>query len=159
MEHFDDILRTFVNKTNTFENRCGKNRDEEKMVAVKKLMLASLSNLRFFGTTVSCDELLIALENIIIDRVAKVPTIRKKNITRVLRWTSEWRQQVTVKTREQKGTRKHGPRTAGCSQRNMQRKFGVLERAKIGTQRNTQLAKVAKKQIREDRTHGGRLCQ
>ena len=35
VEHFDDILRTFVNKTNTFENRCGKNRDEEKMFAVK----------------------------------------------------------------------------------------------------------------------------
>ena len=63
VEHFDDILRTFVNKTNTFENRRGKNRDEEKMFAVKKLMHASLLKFRFCGTTVSYDELLIALEN------------------------------------------------------------------------------------------------
>ena len=50
VEQVDDILRTFVNETNKFENRFGKVRDEEKMLAVKKLML---SNFRFRGTTMS----------------------------------------------------------------------------------------------------------
>ena len=38
MEHFDDILRTFKNEMTKFENRFGKIRDEEKVLAVKKLM-------------------------------------------------------------------------------------------------------------------------
>ena len=41
-------------------------RDEEKMLAVKKLMPESLLNHRFPGTTMSDSELLIALYNIII---------------------------------------------------------------------------------------------
>ena len=39
MEQFDDILRTFTNEMNKFEHRFSKIRDEEKMLAVKKLML------------------------------------------------------------------------------------------------------------------------
>ena len=58
---------TFINETNKFENRLGKTRDEEKMLAVKKLMLDSLLNFRFRGTTLNYEELPIALENIIID--------------------------------------------------------------------------------------------
>ena len=42
-------------------------------------MFASLSNFRFFGTTVSYDELLVAWENV-VDKVAKVPTARNKSI-------------------------------------------------------------------------------
>ena len=42
VEQFDDILRTFVNETNTFENRFGKIRDEEGMFPVKNLMLQGL---------------------------------------------------------------------------------------------------------------------
>ena len=38
VEQFDDILRTFTNEMNKFESRFGKIRDEEKMLAVKKLM-------------------------------------------------------------------------------------------------------------------------
>ena len=37
-------------------------------------------NFRFRGTTISYDELLIALENIIIDKVATVPTARNRKI-------------------------------------------------------------------------------
>ena len=44
---FDDILRTFTNEINKFENRFGKIRDEEKMLAVN-----------------------------IVDKVASVPTAR-----------------------------------------------------------------------------------
>ena len=76
VEQFDDVLRTFTNDVNNLENRFGKNRDEEKMLAVKKLMPESLLNYRFGGTTMSYSELIVALENIIIDKVAMVPTAR-----------------------------------------------------------------------------------
>ena len=78
VEHFDDILRTFINEMNKFENRFGKIRDEEEMLAVKKLMPESLLNYRFRGTTMSHSELLVALENFIIDKVATVPTARSR---------------------------------------------------------------------------------
>ena len=76
VEQFDDILRTFTNEMNKFECRFGNIRDEEKMLAVKKLMPESLLNYRFRGTTMSYSELIVALENIIIDKVAMVPTAR-----------------------------------------------------------------------------------
>ena len=75
-EQFDDILRTFSNEMDKFENIFGKIRDEEKMLAVKKLMPESLLNNRFRGTTMSHSELIVALENIIVDKVAMVPTAR-----------------------------------------------------------------------------------
>ena len=67
-EHFDDILRNFVNETNKYEGRFGNSRDEEKILAVK-MMPESLPNYRLRGTTMPCEELLVALENIIIDKV------------------------------------------------------------------------------------------
>ena len=72
----DDILRAFINETNKIENRFGKIRDVEKTVAVKKLMLGSLLNFRIRGTTLTYDELLIALEN--IDKVSTVQTSKQK---------------------------------------------------------------------------------
>ena len=44
VEQLDDILRTFTNEMNKFKNRFGEIWDEEKMLAVKKLMLESLLN-------------------------------------------------------------------------------------------------------------------
>ena len=46
------------------------------MLAVKKLMPDSLLNYRFTGTTMSYSELIVELENIIIDKLAMVPTTR-----------------------------------------------------------------------------------
>ena len=69
VEQFDDILRTFIKETNNYEGRFGKIRDEEKTLVVKRLMPASLLNYRFRGTKLPYEELLIALENIIIDKV------------------------------------------------------------------------------------------
>ena len=68
VEKFDDILRAFKNEMTKFENRFGRIQDEEKVLAVKKLMPESLLNYRFRGTAMSYDELIIALENIIIDK-------------------------------------------------------------------------------------------
>ena len=42
-----NILRTFTNEMDKFENRFGNIRDEEKTLAVKKLMPESLLNNRF----------------------------------------------------------------------------------------------------------------
>ena len=78
VEQFDDILRTFTYEMNKFERRFGKIRDEGKMLAVKKLMPESLLNCRFRGTTMSYSELIVALENIIIDKVAMVPSAKGK---------------------------------------------------------------------------------
>ena len=78
VEQFDDILRTFKNEMTKFEKRFGKIRDEEKVLAVKKLMPESLLNYRFRGTAMSYDELIIALENIIVDKVSTVSTTRSR---------------------------------------------------------------------------------
>ena len=68
------------------------------MIAVDKLMPESQLNCRFRGTTMSYSELLVALENLIIDKVATVPTAQKTGrLTRVLRWRLEWRRKMTVK--------------------------------------------------------------
>ena len=77
VKQFDDILRTFTNEMNKFEKRFGNIRDEEKMLAVKKLMPQNLLNYRCRGTTMSCSELIVALESIIIDKVAMAPTAAK----------------------------------------------------------------------------------
>ena len=78
VEQFNDILMTFIIDTNKFGNRFGTIRDEEKMLAVKKLMPESLLNFRFKGMTMSYSEFLVALENIIIDKVATLPTVRSR---------------------------------------------------------------------------------
>ena len=62
LDHVGDILRTFINEMNKFESRFGAIRDEEKMLAVKKLLPESLLNYRFRGTTLSYGEIIIALE-------------------------------------------------------------------------------------------------
>ena len=72
VEQLDDILRTFINEMNKFESRFGAISDEEKMLAVKKLMPESLLNYRFRGTTMSKSEIFIVLENIIGDKVSTV---------------------------------------------------------------------------------------
>ena len=78
VEQLDDILRTFTNEKTKFENRFGKIRDEEKVLAVKKLMPESLLNYRFRGTAMPYGDLVIALENIIIDKVSTVATARSR---------------------------------------------------------------------------------
>ena len=78
MEQFDDILRTFTNEMNKLESRFGKIRNEEKMLAVKKSMPESLLNCRFRGTTMSYGEHIIALENIIVDKVSTVPSSKSR---------------------------------------------------------------------------------
>ena len=62
VEQFDDILRTFINEVNKFERRFGAIRDEEKMLAVKKLMPESF----------------IAVENIIVDKMSSVPSSKNR---------------------------------------------------------------------------------
>ena len=63
---------------NKFESRFGAIRDEEKMLAVKKLMPESLLNYWFRGTTISYAEIIIALENIIVDKVSTVPSSKNR---------------------------------------------------------------------------------
>ena len=78
MEQFDYILTTFTNEMNKFENGFGKIRDEEKMLAVKKLIPESFLDYRFRGATMPYSELIIALENIIVDKVSTVPSSKSR---------------------------------------------------------------------------------
>ena len=105
VEQFDDILRTFINEMNKLESRFGKTTDEEKMLAVKKLMTESLLNHKFRGTTMSYSELFVALENIIIDKVATVPTARSWKMTEALQWRLEWQRQMMVRMRAKRETK------------------------------------------------------
>ena len=77
-EQFDDILWTFISEMNKFESRFGAIRDEEKMLAVKKLTPESLLNYRFRGTTMSYSEIIIALENIIVEKASTVPSSKNR---------------------------------------------------------------------------------
>ena len=78
VEQFDDILRTFITDMNKFESRFGVTRNEEKMLAVKKLMPESLLNYRLRGTTKPHSEIINALENIIVDKVSTVPSSKSR---------------------------------------------------------------------------------
>ena len=59
-------------------DQLGKIRDEEKTLAVKKLMPEGLLNNRVRRITLSDEELLVALENIIIDKVTTFSASRRK---------------------------------------------------------------------------------
>ena len=50
------------------------------MLAVQKVMLESLLNFRIRGATLTYEELLTALENIVIDKVSAAPTSRGKKV-------------------------------------------------------------------------------
>ena len=76
VEQFNDILRTFINETNIFDNSFDTIRDAE-MLTVKKLVFESLLTFRFRGTTMSYDELLIALGNVIHGQGCNIPVSQK----------------------------------------------------------------------------------
>ena len=123
---------TFTNEINKFENRFGKIRDEEKMLAVKKLMPESLLNYRFRGTTMSYNELIIALENIIVDKVATVPTVRNKKHDTSAPMEIGMAAKEDGENASQEGDQKdHGPRSAGRLQRNWQRKVGLRQGSEL----------------------------
>ena len=64
VEQVDGVRRSFVNEAVKFENRFGKITHEAKMLAVDEILV----NFRFRGTTLKYDELIVALENIIIQQ-------------------------------------------------------------------------------------------
>ena len=56
----------------------GKSETKKKTLAVNKLMPESLQNYRFCGTTLPYEELLIALEKNIMDKVTTHPLFKVK---------------------------------------------------------------------------------
>ena len=83
----DEFLKTFTTEMTKFENRFGKIRDVEKVLAIKKLMPESLLNSKFRRTEVPYGELIITLENIIIDIVSTHP--EAGNMTPAPQWSLE----------------------------------------------------------------------
>ena len=70
VEPFDDIFRNFIDETNKYEGWLGKIRVKPE----------SLLNYRLRGITQPYEELLIALENIITDKVTAHSVPKVKNI-------------------------------------------------------------------------------
>ena len=104
VEQFDDIYWNFTDETNKYDGRFGKIRDEEKTLAVKRLMPESLLNYRFRGTTLPYEELLIALENMITDKV----TIHSVSKLKKIDTNAPMEIGVAAGTdRSKKGTEKH----------------------------------------------------
>ena len=64
----------------------GKLTTEERTLAVKKLMSESLLNYTFRGTTLSYEELIIAIEYMIVDKITTISNLTKKDMTRARRW-------------------------------------------------------------------------
>ena len=77
-EQHDVILRTVIKETSKFDNRIGKIRDDEKMLSQELLMHVSLLNFRFHGAILKYEDVGIASENIMDDKVSTVPTSRQK---------------------------------------------------------------------------------
>ena len=148
VEQFDDNLMTFTNEMNKFASKFGKIRDEEKMLAVMKLMPESLLKYRFRGTTMSYNELIIALENIIVDKVVTVPTVRNKKDDTSAPMEIGMAAKEDGENARRRRPKDHGPRSAGRLQRNWQRKVWLLARVRTGMRR------VAKAARMEERTIG-----
>ena len=145
MEQFDDILRTFINEINKFESRFGAIRDEEKMLAVKKLMPESLLDYRFRGTTMPYSEIIIALENIIIDKVAMVPTARgREHDTSVPMEIGMTAKEDGEKASQEGDQRIIDLRSAGCTTKELAKESGASAKVRTGTKKVAKVAKVAK---------------
>ena len=102
----------------------------------------------------SHEELLIALEKIVIDKVSTVPTTRhKKN-------DSSAPMQVGMAAKEDRDTsREEGDQrimdiALQAVHKDQAQATGLAERAQTGTYRGTKVAKVAMMQTVEERTHG-----
>ena len=80
-EQLDDILRNFIVETNMHEGGYAKIRDEEKILAVRKLMPESLLKYRLRGKTLPYEGLAIALENIMDKVRTRSASKVKKNDT------------------------------------------------------------------------------
>ena len=78
VEHLNEVFEIFASETNTFEDKFGKMTDEEKTLAVKKLMPEGLLISTVRGTKLSHCRFLFALDNIIVDKVLIVPTDKAK---------------------------------------------------------------------------------
>ena len=108
VEQFDDILRNFIDETNKYEGRFGKLRDEEKVLAVKKV------DAREFA------ELSIPWHHIATRRTAHRAGEHhhtqahdtfgiegEEKMTRAHQWRSAWPQEPMARQLSKKGTEKH----------------------------------------------------
>ena len=98
VEQFDDILRTFTNEMTKFENRFGKIRDEEKVLAVKKLMPESLLN---YSRTVSSS---LRWRTSSLTRYRQSPQPEAGNMTPAPQWRLEWQRKKMERMQAKKET-------------------------------------------------------
>ena len=92
----------------------------------------------------SYSELLVALENLIIDKVAKVPTVTSGKADTSTPMEKEWLRKMTVKVREEKEIKESWTSRCELFTKGMAKENGVLERVRVGTERCTMVARAAK---------------
>ena len=80
VEQLDDILKNFINETNKYEDWFGENPRRREDSGSEKLMPESLLNYRFRGTTFPYEDLLMALDNIVTDKVTSHSASKVKKI-------------------------------------------------------------------------------
>ena len=165
VEQFDDILRTLINDMNKFENRFGKIRDEEKMLAVKKLMPERLLNYRYRGTTMSYSEVIIALENVIVDKEVTVPPSKnRRNLTSAPMEIGMAAREDGESASQEGRSENCGFLVAGCLQKNRQRTMEIRQRSKVERERRQRWEGwtkefVAEGQRQESRKRARNGCQ
>ena len=133
VEQFDDILRTFINEMNKFESRFGAIRDEEKMLAVKKLMPESLPNYRFRGTTMSYSEIHCTGEHNVLTRCRQSRKSKsRRNDTSAPMEIGMAAKEDGESVSQERRSENHGSCVAGCLQRRRSRKMVIQQRSKLG---------------------------
>ena len=155
LEQFDDILRNVINETNKTGGRFGKIRDVEKTLAVKKLMPESLLNCRFRRTTLLYEELLTALENIIMDKVTTLSAGKGKKTDT----SAPLEVGMAAGINDDEALEEiHGRASKQSTRGKEQQVDCMVERAPIGVRRGTSMvAKERKERIVQERDSGPRL--
>ena len=85
----------------------------------------------------SYSELLVAPENIIIDKVATVPTVRSGKADTSTPMEKEWLRKMTVKAREKQEIKETWTSHCKLFTKGLAKENGVLERVRAGTERGS----------------------
>ena len=158
VEQFGDILRNIIDETYLYEGRFGKIPDEEKTLAVKKLMPESLLNYRFRSTTLPYEELLISLENMILDMVTTHSASKVKKIDTSAPLEIGMAAGTDGDKHSKKGTEKPlNSQRKQCAKEQEPQVDGMEERVPTGVCRHTSTAvRVKKERIVQERDSGPR---
>ena len=139
--------RLKIRSEKKYEGRFGKIRDEEKTLAVKRLMPENLLNYRFRGTTLPYEELLIAQENIIVDKVTTHSASKVKKIDTSAPMEIGMASGTDGEETFEEGRGRHlNLQCRQCTREQEPNVDGTEDRVPVGAYRNTSTAAKMKKE-------------